>query len=218
MPQTAPQNRPMKLYMAPLAPNPERVTMFVAEKGGIDGLEMVKVDIMAGDHRNADYRAKSPLSQVPSLELEDGRTLTESRAICAYLEGIKPEPNLMGEGFEERAFIEMWDRRIELSFFVHLAGWVRHGHPALVALETKQLPQWAEVSEARTRAACKWIDARLGESEFIAGDRFTIADITAFAAFGFARLLRFAPWDEHSNIARWRDVMKTRPCARREKV
>ena len=95
----------MKLFVAPRAPNPRRVLVFLAEKG-ITSIELVGVDLNAGEHRSETFRAKSPLARVPVLELDDGRALGETRAICTYLEGLQPEPNLMGRDFEERAFIE----------------------------------------------------------------------------------------------------------------
>ena len=101
----------MQLYTAPRAPNPRRVTMFMAEKG-ITGIALVPVDLNAQEHKAQAFRAKSPLATVPALELDDGRILTETRAICTWLEGRYPEPNLMGQDFEERAFIEMADRRV----------------------------------------------------------------------------------------------------------
>ena len=104
----------MKLYTSPRAPNPRRVAMFMAEKG-LAGIEQVGVDLNAGEHRGDAFRAKSPLSKVPALELDDGRVLTETRAICTYLEGLAPEPNLMGRDFEERAFIEAADRRMDAA-------------------------------------------------------------------------------------------------------
>src|SRR4051794_31333527 len=106
----------MKLYVSSYAPNPRRVTMFMAEKG-IGGIEQVMVDLTTGEHRSEAYLAKNALGRVPALELEDGRVLCESRAICTYLEGLYPEPNLMGESCEERSFIEMADRRVELMLF-----------------------------------------------------------------------------------------------------
>jgi glutathione S-transferase len=102
----------MKLFVSPRAPNPRRVLMFLAEKN-ILGLELVQVDLNAQEHKSDAYRAKSPLARVPALELDDGRVLTETRAICTYLEGLFPEPNLMGADATERAFIEMADRRVE---------------------------------------------------------------------------------------------------------
>ncbi|MCC6813468.1 MAG: glutathione S-transferase N-terminal domain-containing protein, partial [Rubrivivax sp.] len=102
----------MRLSTSPRAPNPRRVLMFMHEKG-ITGIDFVPVDLNAGEHKAAAYRAKVPVARVPALELDDGRVLSETRAICSYLEGLHPEPNLMGEGFDERAFIEMHDRRVE---------------------------------------------------------------------------------------------------------
>ncbi|HRP96559.1 MAG TPA: glutathione S-transferase, partial [Rhodocyclaceae bacterium] len=127
----------MKLFVAPRAPNPRRVRMFIAEKG-LDGITEVPVDLNSGAHKAADFRTRSPLAKVPVLELDDGRTLGETRAICTYLEGIAPEPNLMGRGFDERAFIEMADRRIELYLFGTIANCIRHTHPGLAPLEQPQ--------------------------------------------------------------------------------
>lgn len=114
----------MKLYTSARAPNPRRVAMFIAEKG-IEGIEQVQVDIGAGQHRSAEYLARNPFGRVPALELDDGRVLCETRAICSWLEGYAPEPNLMGEGFDERAFIEMTDRRVELHLFYGIANCAR---------------------------------------------------------------------------------------------
>jgi len=124
----------VKLYISSYAPNPRRVSMFIAEKG-IEGIETVMIDLVKGEHRSEDYLAKNPLGRVPALELDDGRVLSEARAICTYLEGLHPEPNLMGVDFDERAFIEMADRRMELHLLLETATAARHTHPALAALE-----------------------------------------------------------------------------------
>ena len=102
----------MKLFHAPMAPNPERVVHFLRAKDRLDDVEIVEISIMNQDHKTPEYMARSPFSQVPVLELDDGTCITESRAICTYLEGVFPEPNLMGEPPLEKAQIEMWDRRI----------------------------------------------------------------------------------------------------------
>ena len=135
----------MKLYISPRAPSPRRVTMFIAEKG-ITGIEQVVVEIGRNQHRSADYLAKSPLAKVPVLELDDGRVLGETRAICTYLEGLFPEPNLMGMTFDERAFIEMADRRVELYLMGAIANCIRHTHPGLAPLEQ---PQFADFGHAQ---------------------------------------------------------------------
>ncbi len=202
----------MKLYIAPRAPNPRRVQLFIAEKH-ITGIEQVPIDLNAGQHRSDEFLRKSPMAKVPALELDDGRVLTETRAICTYLEGLKPEPNLMGEGFEERAFIEMADRRVELYLMFGFANAIRHGHPGLATLERPQFPEFAASQAQKVRLVARWFDEQLAQHPFIAGERFTIADITAFCTLEFARgLLKFRPADEQMPaLQAWRDRIADRP-------
>lgn len=205
----------MKLYVSPRAPNPRRVQMFIAEKG-IRGIEEVAVDLVKGEHRSSDHRARSPLAKVPVLELDDGRYLGETRAICSYLEGLYPEPNLMGETFEERAFIEMTDRRVELYLFGGIMNCVRHTHPGLAPLEQPQFEDFGRSQGEKVREVARWLDEELGRQPFVAGERFTIADITAFCAVEFARgLMKFKPGAEGmANLQDWRDRIAERPSAR----
>lgn len=204
----------MKLYTAAFAPNPERVIMFLREKG-VNDIETVQINIMEGEHKTSEYRAISPFAQIPALELDDGRVLTESRAICRYFEGLYPEPNLFGKTPEETAFIEMWDRRVEFMFLLPLAWWIRHGHPAFTAIE-KQIAELAPRGEKGFRRFAKWLDSELAGRDFIAGDRFTIADITAFASIGFARVAKWKPdADELPNLNAWRGRMLDRPCGQK---
>ncbi|MDN4051907.1 glutathione S-transferase family protein [Massilia sp. YIM B02763] len=204
----------MKLYSATRAPNPRRVLMFMAEKG-IRDIEVVPVDLAAGEHRGAAFMAKNPLAQVPALELDDGRVLAETRAICTYLEGRHPAPNLMGEGFEERAFVEMMDRRCELQLFLRIANCIRHTHPGLAALEQPQFGDFGVSQGDKVRATARWLDGVLARQPYVAGERFTIADITAFCALEFARgLMRFRPGQEGmDNLQAWRDRVAERPSA-----
>lgn len=194
----------MKLYVAPYAPNPRRVTMFIAEKA-ITDIEVVTLNLQAGEHRTEDFRKKSPLAQIPTLELDDGRCLTESRAICQYLEALHPEPNLMGRDAFERAFIEMWDRRMELMFSMPLMMWVRHGNPVLAMLERNQNPDVAALNQAQAMRMAKWLNDELAGRSWIAGDRFTIADITAACGMDFAKMMKWRPGEELPNLQRWRD-------------
>ncbi len=203
----------MKLYTAPYAPNPRRVTMFVAEKRIAD-LETISLDLPAGDHRSEAFRAKSPLAQLPVLELEDGRCLTESRAICTYLEALYPDPNLMGRDAFERAFIEMWDRRMELLFSMPLMMWVRHGNPVLAAVERNQNAEVATYNQGQAMRMAKWLNSELANREWIAGDRFTIADITAACGIDFAKMMRWRPGDDLPNLRRWRLALAERPAGR----
>lgn len=201
----------MKLYDSKRAPNPRRVRWFLAEKGAED-IEIVQVDVFKGEHKTPEYLARVGLANVPALELDDGTTITESVAICRYLESVYPEPNMFGRDPREIAVIEMWARRTELLVANPLMMAVRHTHPALAALDT-QVPAIAEANAASATRALKLLDRCLGESPFIAAERVTIADILAFTAMDFARMIKFAPPAELTNVARWADEMRARPAA-----
>lgn len=204
----------MKLYSAHRAPNPRRVLMFIAEKT-IPGIEVVNVDLAQGQHFEEGFRVISPFSRVPALELDDGRVLTESRAICSWLEGRFPEPNLMGVDAEERAFVESADRELEFHLLLPLAMWIRHCHPGLAALEKPQFPDYGRAQAERARQAAQAFDERLARQEWMAGERFTIADITAFCALEFARGLMKFRLDEAglAHLAAWRERVASRPSA-----
>ena len=204
----------MKLYTAVRAPNPRRVEMFLAEKG-ISTIERVVVDLNTHEHKNAGFLACNPLATVPVLELDDGRCLAESRAICTYIETLYPEPNLMGINGEERAFIEMVDRQIEFYLFARIAHCIRHTHPGLAVLEQPQFADFGESQGHKMREIARWFDGHLASRPYVAGDRFTIADITAFCAIEFARLVKFKPGDEGmTHLQAWRDRIAERPGSR----
>ena len=188
--------------------------MFMAEKN-ITGIDLVIVDLNAQEHKAEAYRAKSPMAKVPALELDDGRVLTETRAICTYLEGLYPEPNLMGADSEERAFIEMADRRVEHYLLAGIANTVRHTHPGLATLEVPQFPEHGQVQAKRVRDSAKRFDDILATQAYWAGERFTIADITAFCSIEFARgLLKFRAGEEgFVHLQAWRDRVAERPSA-----
>jgi glutathione S-transferase len=201
----------MKLYLADKAPNPDRVKFFLREKGVFDQIPQQQISIMANDHKSDAYRRLSPLSQVPALELDDGAAITESRAICIYFEDMFPEPNLMGRTGRERAEIEMWDRRVELGYFLQIAHWFRNSHPAMAEHESPQCLEWAEISSGRAKHMAAFLDQRLASSEFVAGPRFTIADITLHVALGFGKLVKYKPWEELPALGAWRERMLHRP-------
>ena len=204
----------MKLYISPHAPNPRRVGMFILEKG-IAGIDTVTIDILKGEQRADSYLAKNPLGRVPALEFDDGRVLSEARAICTYLEGLQPEPNLMGHDFEERAFIEMADRRMELHLLLETAHSARHTHPALAPLEQPQFRDYGTAQADKMRITARWLDGVLARQPYVAGERFTIADITAFCAIEFGKgLLKFRPGEEGmAHLQAWRDRIAERPSA-----
>jgi glutathione S-transferase len=204
----------MKLYVSPRAPNPRRVQMFIAEKG-ITGIEEIAIDLNAGEHKTPAFLAKSPLARIPVLELDDGRPLGETRAICTYLEGIAPAPNLMGEGASARAFIEMADRRVEFYLLAPIANWIRHTHPGLAPLENPQFPEFGASQFEKLAENLQWLDRALGTQDYVAGQHFSIADITAFCGIEFARLMKFRPADAgFAHIQAWRDRVAARPSAK----
>ncbi len=204
----------MKLFVSERAPNPRRVQMFVAEKGIAD-IEAVCIAIGDDEHKRPEFLARNPMARLPVLELDDGRSLCETRAICTYLEGRYPEPNLMGVTAEERAFIEMADRRMEWYLFLGVANWIRHTHPGLAPLEQPQFPDFGESQGAKVRDVARWLDGELATQPWVAGERFTIADITAFCCLEFARgLKRFVPAREgFEHLQAWRDRVAERPSA-----
>jgi glutathione S-transferase len=201
----------MQLYDSRRAPNPRRVRWFMAEKG-IDDIEIVDVDLLAGAHRAPDYVALTGIAQAPALTMDDGTTITESIAICRFLENLYPAPNMFGQGPKETAVIEMWTRRAELLAAYPLMLAVRHGHPALAALET-QVPEVAATNRAQGERALKLFDSRLAESPWIAGERITIADGVLFIGMDFARMVRFAPPEELTHLGRWLGAMRGRASA-----
>ncbi|MYM27737.1 glutathione S-transferase family protein [Duganella sp. CY15W] len=204
----------MKFYTSSRAPNPRRVAMFIAEKGLTD-IAQVQIDLATVQNRSPEYLALNPFGRVPALELDDGRILCETRAICSWLEGHAPEPNLMGDGYDERAFIEMTDRRVELHLFYGAANYIRHTHPGLAILEQPQFPEYGAVQGERMRETARWLDQVLATQPYVAGQRFTIADITAFCALEFARgLMKFRPGQEGmAHLQAWRDRIAERPSA-----
>jgi glutathione S-transferase len=202
----------MILHTSARAPNPRRVDMFLAEKGV--HIERHLVDLNAGQHKEQAFLARNPLAKVPVLELDDGRFLAESRAICTYLEFRHPEPNLMGCDGEERAFIEMADRQVEFNLFAIAANYIRHTHPGLAALEQPQFPEFGQSQGEKMLQGARWLDGQLAARPYVAGERFTIADITAFCVIEFARLVKFKPSELGlTHLAAWRERIAARPSA-----
>ncbi|GAA0655799.1 glutathione S-transferase family protein [Brevundimonas lenta] len=203
----------MKLYTSYRAPNPRRVRWVMAEKG-VEDVELIEVDIMAGEHRTPEYRARVGVPHVPALELDEGTTFSESIAICRFLESIYPEPNLFGHDAREQAVIEMWTRRCEFYLANPIMLNVRHSHPALAALEATQVPQVAQYNKLGAEKFMRTLDRRLAEHEFIASDRFTIADVVAVVGLDFARLIKYRPPEEFTHLARWLEASRARPAAK----
>jgi glutathione S-transferase len=202
----------MKIYNSSLAPNPRRLRIFVAEKGLKIPTE--EVDIFTGKNRTPEMLAKNPAGGLPFIELDDGTHLAESVAICRYLEGLHPEPNLMGKDNREQAFIEMWNRRMELNLFAVAARAFQHTNELFKA-RIKQFPEYGETQRETVKQQLQWLDAQIGNKPFIAGDRFTIADITALVAVDFAAQAAGVSADPAlKNLARWHQSVSNRPSAK----
>jgi glutathione S-transferase len=203
----------MKLYDTPRAPNPRRVRIFFAEKGFVPD-EVVTVDIMKLEHKARDARAAMPFQRVPTLVLDDGTVLSESIAICRYVEeALKPEPNLFGRDAKERALIEMWQRFAELFLFLQIAQAFRHLHPAMADMETPQVPAWGEANKTRAVESLALLDRELGARPYLAGGRFTVADITALVAVDFMRPMKWRIPEELGHVKRWHADVSSRPSA-----
>ena len=203
----------MKLYTSHRAPNPRRVRWVMAEKG-IEDVDLVEIDILTGEHKTLEYRARVGVPHVPALELDDGTVLSESVAIGRYLEALYPEPNLFGRDAREQAIIEMWTRRCEFYLANPIMLSVRHSHPALAALEAVQMPQLADYNRVAAEKFMRTLDRRLADHEFLAADRFTIADIVAVVGLDFARLIKYRPPEELTHLARWLEACRARPAAK----
>ncbi|HWE98905.1 MAG TPA: glutathione S-transferase family protein [Caulobacteraceae bacterium] len=201
----------MKLYDSRLAPNPRRVRWFMAEKS-IDDIEVVDVDLFGGRHKTPEYLEEVGIANVPALVLKDGDVITESIAICRYLESLYPEPNLFGRDAREAAHIEMWCRRAEMLCALPLMLAVRHGHPALAALEA-QKPEVYETNRASAERALGFFDRRLQQTPWLAGDRLTMADGILFIGFEFARMVKFKLTDETPALLRWQGALRERDSA-----
>jgi len=202
----------VKLYQSTGAPNPRRVTVFLAEKG-IE-IEKVEVSIAKGEQRLPDFVEKNPMARVPIIELDDGSYLAETVAICRYFEGIRPEPLLFGQDNEDRAKVEMWNRRMESEIFGNFGAWFRNTHDFFKG-RISQVPEYGEVCRDGLFERMDWLDGELSDREFIAGDRYTIADITAQCAFDFfGKILKRLPAPEQKNLSRWYDGVSARPSAK----
>ena len=206
----------MKLYHDLRAPNPRRVRIYLAEKDlaarGV-AIELVEVSIAARANEAPAYLEKNPLGLLPLLELDDGRIIRESIAICRYFEELYPEPPLFGEGAWERAQVEEWSRHAELLLLVPIAQVFRNTH----AFWAGRIPQIAEagaLARAQVEQRMGWLDGVLADRRFLAGDRFSIADITALCGLDFGKISNLRIKPEHAHLSRWHAEVSSRPSAK----
>lgn len=199
----------MKIYDAPSAPNPRRVNIFAAEKG-IE-LESIIIDIRAGQHKSPEFLAKNPSGKIPVLELDDGTCISETVAICRYLESVVPTPNLFGKGPVEIAIIEMHQRYIEHELFSAIGQAWANGAVFERLSKIESIPAAKARGEKSTRAYYQRLNKELSQRDNIAGDRFTVADITALCCIDFAAGMVFLkPDDELEALWQWHHRVSSR--------
>jgi glutathione S-transferase len=201
----------MLLYHDLRALNPRRVRIFLAEKAV--AYDTIEVSIAAADNQKPEFRRKNPLALLPVLELEDGKVLRESMAICRYLEELYPEPNLLGVDAWERAQIEQWNRHTELELLLPIAQIFRNTN-AFWAGRIRQCPEWAAILRDQVIARLEWFESELAQRPYFAGQRFTVADITALCAIDFGRIsnLRINA-ETHPSLVAWHARVSSRPTA-----
>jgi len=201
----------MKLYDAGRAPNPRRVRVFLAEKGVT--VPIISIDLARLEHKAPAYVAINPLQRTPALELDDGTVISESIAICRYFEELHAEPPLFGTGALERARVEMWQRRLEFGLLGTVAAVFRHLHPAMAEMEVPQVAAWGETNKPRVIEFLRFLDGELADRRFIAGDRFSVADITGLVGLDFMKPAKLGLPDELANVRRWHAELAARPSA-----
>ncbi len=202
----------MKIIETKAAPNPRRVRIFLAEKGIAVPYE--EVDLMKGALKTVEFTKLNSSQRVPLLVLDDGTAIAETVAICRYFDETQPKPALFGDGPKGRAIVEMWQRRMELGLLTYVSQAFRHTHPAMAHLEVPQVKDWGEACKTRALEALKVLDAQLGTTKFVAGDAYSIADITALVAIDFMRPARLQRPPELKNIERWYNEVSARPSAK----
>lgn len=202
------------LYDCATAPSPRRARILLAEKGVAH--ETVQVDLRAGEQLGEAYRRINPQCTVPALRTDDGLLLTDNAQIAAWLEARFPQPALMGETPAEKADIAGWQWRIEFEGLLAVAEALRNGSPAMAnralpgPVDYPQIPELAQRGRRRVQQFFEALERQLAGREFIAGGRFSIADITAVVAVDFARIVKLQPGEQHPGLRRWRTAMAQR--------
>ena len=202
----------MKLYDGGRAPNPRRVKVFLAEKGITVPIEQVDLGKLA--HKSPAYTAINPLQRVPALELDDGTVISESIAICRYFEQLHPEPPLFGANAKDMAVVEMWERRLEFHLLGPVSHVFRNSHPAMKDMEVPQVQAWADANKPRVMDFLALLDRELKTRRYIAGDRYTVADITGMISVDFMKPAKLAVPETLIHLKRWHGEVSARPSAK----
>ena len=199
----------MKFYNS-VGPNPRVVKMFMAEKA-LD-IPRVEVNLIAGENRGDPYKAKNPSGQMPALELDDGVVLAEILPICESLEETHPNPPLIGTNAEERAITRMWTRRIDLNICEPMANGFRFSEGLrLFQNRIRCIPEAADGLKATAREKLAWLDGLVAGRQYLAGDRFTLADILLYAFVDFGAGVGQPLDPANKNLAAWKERVAARP-------
>lgn len=201
-----------KILETKTAPNPRRVRIFLAEKGIEVPYE--DLDLMKGALKTPEFTKINPFQRVPVLILDDGTAISETVAICRYAEEIKPDPPLFGKGALGKAQVEMWNRRMELGLLASVAQAFRHLHPAMAQLEVPQVKEWGEANKPKALEVLAFVDQELSRRPYIAGNDYSVADITALVAIDFMRVARIQRSPDLKNLDRWYNEVSARPSAK----
>ena len=208
----------MKFFDCSTAPSPRRVRIFLAEKG--ISVPTVQVDLRNNEQLTPAFREINPDATVPALELDDGTRINDAISICVYFEAIHPQPPLMGETAKEKALIASWQREVERNGFYAVMeafrNWARglKGRALPGPYDYEQIPALAERGRLRVAHFFERLDARLAQSEYVAGDRYTVADITALVAVDFAAMAKLQVPESHPHLRRWYALASARPSAK----
>jgi glutathione S-transferase len=200
----------MKVYEYKAFPNPWRVRMALAEKGLTDRVEFVQVDLPQGEHKQLAFLAKNPAGAVPLLELDDGTCIAECTAITEYFDHLTGEPTLTGKNAPERAVIHMMQRRVEANLLDAIAHYFHHATPGL-GFEAYQIQEWGEKQKEQAITTLNGLDRLLATQPYIAGDRFTVADITALAGLAFGGFCQITIPETATHLNAWHARMQQRP-------
>ena len=201
----------MKLYDLKSGLNPRRVRIFLAEKGIT--IPTVEIDMAGGENKAEMFLLKNPLGTLPVLELDDGSYLAESIAICRYFEELHPQPPLFGTDLLDRARVEMWNRRMELEILRPITDVFLHLSP-FWQTRREQIPQYARAMQAQALERMAWLNRELAGRTFIAGETYTVADITAQCAFLVGKHTGTPIPDDMTDLLRWYGQVTSRPTAR----
>ncbi|MGH1413062.1 MAG: glutathione S-transferase family protein [Pelagimonas sp.] len=202
----------MKIYETQGFPNPARIRIALAEKGLTDQAEFIQINVPEGEHQTEAFRAKNPFAAVPVLELEDGTCISECSAITEYLDHLDDTPSLTGSTPKARAQIHMMQRRAEAGLLDAVGSYFHHATPGLGAdIEGYQCPQWGNHQKETALKSMRYLDTVLADQPWLAGDNFSVADITAFAGLVFAGFAKVDVPKECANLIAWHARMSARP-------